>query len=279
MNNLLKILWLVGLFYSRMSAKNYNIIQVPVLSDNYSYLLCDTKTGEAFAVDPAEPAKVISAAESNGVKLKGVLTTHHHWDHAGGNKEISSKLGLEVIGGDKRIEALTREVKHGDKISLGDHVTITCLFTPCHTSGHMLYYVEDTVNTSNTAVFTGDTLFVAGCGRFFEGTAQQMHEALLGVIASLPLTTEVYCGHEYTVKNLQFALTLEPNNQHIKDKLSWAEEQRRQQKSTVPSTIGQELQYNPFMRVNSSELRAHLKMPDATNVEVMGKVRELKDKF
>lgn len=126
-----------------------------------------------------------------------------------------------------------------------------------------------------------------------------MHEALLGVIASLPLTTEVYCGHEYTVKNLQFALTLEPNNQHIKvspsinpmfsyfrankpdlkDKLSWAEEQRRQQKSTVPSTIGQELQYNPFMRVNSSELRAHLKMPDATNVEVMGKVRELKDKF
>jgi len=192
------------------------IVPVPVLEDNYSYLIIDDKTKHAIAVDPAQPEKVIAAAEKEGVEIKTVATTHHHWDHAGGNTEMKNKIPhLEILGGDDRID-LTRKVGHGDEYKLDDlHVRV--YFTPCHTSGHVLYLVNSIGAPQTTsALFTGDTLFIGGCGRFFEGSAEQMDYALNTVVASLPHDTLIYCGHEYTVKNLEFALSLEPNNQDIK---------------------------------------------------------------
>eukprot|EP01102_Stenamoeba_stenopodia_P012797 TRINITY_DN4071_c0_g1_i2.p2 TRINITY_DN4071_c0_g1~~TRINITY_DN4071_c0_g1_i2.p2 ORF type:complete len:212 (+),score=43.64 TRINITY_DN4071_c0_g1_i2:359-994(+) len=198
------------------------VVPVPVLDDNYAYLIIDDKTKNAIAVDPAQPDKVLAAAEKEGVHIKAVATTHHHWDHAGGNTEMKKLLPqVEILGGDDRIDH-TRKVGHGDEYRLDDlHVRV--FFTPCHTSGHVLYLVNNSSNGNSgaQALFTGDTLFIGGCGRFFEGTAEQMDYALNTVVAALPHDTLVYCGHEYTVKNLEFALSIEPDNQDIKASVSY----------------------------------------------------------
>eukprot|EP01121_Diplochlamys_sp_Union-15-3_P006651 TRINITY_DN17159_c0_g1_i1.p1 TRINITY_DN17159_c0_g1~~TRINITY_DN17159_c0_g1_i1.p1 ORF type:complete len:259 (-),score=51.84 TRINITY_DN17159_c0_g1_i1:6-782(-) len=256
------------------------VVQVPVLSDNYSYLVIDEKSKKAAAVDPAEADKVIQAAEKLGVRITTVLTTHHHWDHSGGNEDIVSKLkDLSVLGGDDRIPKLTKKVKHGDEITL-ESLKIKVFFTPCHTSGHVLYFIEADGGDQHPALFSGDTLFIGGCGRFFEGTAKQMHYALLDVVANLPKQTEVYCGHEYTVKNLQFAMTVEPDNPDLKAKLEWAKKQREKGESTVPSTVEEELRFNPFMRVNQPSIKKNLGLPeDADAIQVMASLRAAKDKF
>ena len=161
---------------------------LPALSDNYMYLLVDNDTKEAAIVDPVDPDSVIKAVEEEGVKLTTLLTTHHHWDHAGGNADLIKRVpGLTVFGGDDRIDGVTRMVKHGDELKVGS-LNIQCIFTPCHTTGHICYYV--TKNTDK-AVFTGDTLFLGGCGRFFEGTAPQMYEALVKKLGTLPGETKV----------------------------------------------------------------------------------------
>jgi len=248
------------------------IVAVPVLSDNYSYLLIDEENKVAGAVDPAEPEKVLAAARNEGVNVTSVLTTHHHWDHAGGNEQISQLLpSLEIYGGDDRIGALTKKVGEASQFKVGN-IEVKVFFTPCHTSGHVLYYVP-----SIPAVFTGDTLFIAGCGRFFEGTPQQMYHALIEVAANLPKDTKVYCGHEYTVKNLEFAAVVEPENQKVKEKLEWARQQRAKSLPTIPSTIAEELEYNPFMRVNEPSLQKSLKVTDP--IQAMSNLREKKNNF
>ncbi|XP_069037084.1 hydroxyacylglutathione hydrolase-like protein isoform X2 [Lepisosteus oculatus] len=157
-----------------------------------------------------------------GLSLTAVLTTHHHWDHARGNEELAKEVpGLKVYGGDDRIGALTDKVFHAQDLKFGS-INVRCLFTPCHTSGHMCYFVWEDDCADAPAVFTGDTLFVAGCGKFFEGTAEQMHRNLTEVLGSLPKDTKVFCGHEYTIKNLKFALKVEPGNEKVKQMLSWA---------------------------------------------------------
>eukprot|EP00795_Rhopilema_esculentum_P009459 gene9459-17185_t len=246
------------------------------LDDNYMYLLIDEESNTAAIVDPVNPEKVVSAVKDEKVNLTTVLTTHHHWDHAGGNEELCSKVtGLKVYGGDQRIGALTNQVKHGDNIQVGN-LKINCLFTPCHTSGHICYFVEGDGKVA-PSVFTGDTLFVSGCGRFFEGTAEQMHHALNEVLATLPPATTVYCGHEYTVSNLKYALHVEPGNQDIIDKLAWAKNRRESNLSTIPSTIEAELKCNPFMRVNEAVVQRHTKTTDP--VATMGALRKEKDAF
>lgn len=178
-----------------MSSINVKIL--PALSDNFMYLITDTATKEAAIVDPVDPESVIAAVQTEGVKLLKVLTTHHHWDHAGGNEKLVSLFKdnkLDVFGGDQRIGALTNQVKHGDKLKIGN-LDVLCLHTPCHTSGHICYYVE--APSGEKAVFTGDTLFLGGCGRFFEGTAEQMYSALVEKLGGLPDETKVFCGHEY----------------------------------------------------------------------------------
>lgn len=249
---------------------------IPALEDNYMYLLIDEQTQECAVVDPVEPEKVMRAVKEEGVNLKSVLTTHHHWDHAGGNEKLIGLAGkLTVYGGDKRIGALTNEVTEGDEFKVGS-LHVRCMFTPCHTSGHICYFVTGPSGTE-PAVFTGDTLFVAGCGKFFEGTPKEMYTALVEKLASLPKQTKVYCGHEYTVSNLKYAASVEPSSEAVKSKIAWAESQRSKQQPTIPSTIGEEMQYNPFMRVREASVQNHAGKSDP--VEVMGILRNEKNNF
>ncbi|MEE6497906.1 hypothetical protein FKM82_002925 [Ascaphus truei] len=230
---------------------------LPALTDNYMYLLIDEETREAAIVDPVQPHKVVDAVKKHGVKLTTVLTTHHHWDHAGGNEKLVKMVsGLRVYGGDDRIGALTQKVSHLTTFQVGS-LHVKCLFTPCHTSGHICYFVTKPNSSEPPAVFTGDTLFVAGCGKFFEGTAEEMYKALIEILGRLPPETRVYCGHEYTVNNLKFACHVEPNNDSIKQKLSWAKDKYNSGEPTVPSTIAEEFTFNPFLRVREKSVQQH----------------------
>jgi hydroxyacylglutathione hydrolase len=253
---------------------------VPQLSDNFAYLVVDDQSRKAGIIDCAEADKVIAAAKSHGVELIAVLTTHWHGDHSGGNQDIASKVpGLKVYGASAeggRIPALTDPVADGDTVRIGT-LEARVIGIPAHTNGHVAYYFH-----TLGAVFTGDTMFIGGCGRVFEGRAQNMVESL-GKLAALPDATKVYCGHEYTEKNLRFALTLEPNNQALREKHEWSKKVRAEGKWTVPSTIGDEKRINPFLRTSSPDLRASLKKIDASigddPIAIFAKTRELKDRF
>ncbi|XP_061416855.1 hydroxyacylglutathione hydrolase, mitochondrial isoform X1 [Lethenteron reissneri] len=250
---------------------------VPALQDNFMYLLVDERTQRAAAVDPVEPDKIIAAAREEGVQLTTVLTTHHHWDHAGGNEKlVAMEPGLTVVGGDQRIGALTSHVKHGDELQIGS-LNVRCLFTPCHTSGHICYFVTQEGSTEPPALFTGDTLFVGGCGRFFEGTPREMFTALVEVLGALPPESRVYCGHEYTVNNLKFARHVEPGNSAVLEKLAWATERQARGEPTVPSCIGDEFTFNPFMRVREPTVQKHAGKSDP--IATMGAIRQEKDSF
>lgn len=252
---------------------------LPALADNYMYLLVDDVTREAAVIDPVEPEKVLIAVQQNNVHLSTILTTHHHWDHAGGNEGMVAAAGrdLRVVGGDERIPALSHMVRDGDSLQLGS-LRIQCLATPCHTTGHICYYVKANSDSVDAAVFTGDTLFIAGCGKFFEGTAQQMHSALISKLSALPDSTRVYCGHEYTVNNLKFAKTIEPNNSDLTAKIEWAGMKRALNEPTVPSAIGQEKMFNPFMRVTVPSVQAHTGTAEDA-IATMAALRRAKDNF
>ena len=251
------------------------VTPIPALEDNYMYLLVDDKTKQAAVVDPVEPDKVIKAVKEEGVQLTTVLTTHHHWDHAGGNKDLLSKMsGLVVYGGDDRIYGMTQKVGHDYTFTIGS-LSVRCLFTPCHTTGHICYFVEE--NDQEPVVFTGDTLFVSGCGKFFEGKPSQMYSALIDILSKLPAATKVYCGHEYSVGSLTFAQHVEPNNTNIQEKLQWALKQRSNNYPTVPSTIADEMKCNPFMRVNVPEIQARCMTSDG--IQTMGYLRQEKNNF
>lgn len=247
---------------------------LPALQDNYMYLLIDKATNTAAIVDPVDPPTVLQAVQESNVNLTTVLTTHHHWDHAGGNEALVKQVpGLEVYGADDRIGALTKKVKHNNIINIGN-LLIQCLFTPCHTKGHVCYFVTSPQEGSQCVVFTGDTLFIAGCGKFFEGTADQMFNAMT-ILGSLPDETKVYCGHEYTLPNLQFAAHVEPNNEEIVKKFAWAQQRREAGLPTVPSTIGEEKKYNPFMRVSERPIMRHANA--LAPIEAMKNIRQEKD--
>jgi hydroxyacylglutathione hydrolase len=256
------------------------IIAVPQLKDNYAYLLIDDTNGEAAVVDCAEADKVLAAAKSRGVKLTTVLSTHFHRDHVGGNLDLATAIpGLRVYGAtaeNGRIPALTDPVDDGGRVQVGSLVG-RVIGIPAHTNGHVAYYFP-TLKT----VFTGDTLFIAGCGRLFEGNAPTMVASLAKLMA-LPDDTLIYCGHEYTENNLRFALTLEPNNPRLVEKYRWAQQTRREGKFTVPSTVGQEKQFNPFVRTDSPEIRASLSRLEPSlgsdPVTLFARMRQLKDQF
>jgi hydroxyacylglutathione hydrolase len=256
------------------------IIPVQQLSDNYAYLVVDDASNQCGVVDCAEADKVLAEVDRRGLKLVAVLPTHYHFDHVGGNEDLVRAMpGLRVYGarGERgRIPAQTHPVDHGDMVEVGA-LRGRVIGIPAHTNGHIAYYFPDL-----NAVFTGDTLFIAGCGRVFEGKAQTMVESL-AKLASLPDATQVYCGHEYTEKNLRFALTLEPGNDALKRKYEWTRKARAEGQYTIPSTIGDEKLFNPFLRTDSAELRANLRKIDPSlgnySVAIFAKARELKDKF
>jgi hydroxyacylglutathione hydrolase len=250
---------------------------LPALQDNYMYMIVDKATNNAAIVDPVDPDSVIRAVEESGVKLEKVLTTHHHWDHAGGNESLVAKFKanpLEVYGGDDRIGALTKKVGQDDSFKIGE-LSVRCLFTPCHTTGHICYLV--TAPDGEEAVFTGDTLFLGGCGRFFEGTADQMYSALIEKLSALKDETKVFCGHEYSLQNLKFAKHCEPDNQDVLAKIAWSEARRAEKQPTVPGSIGEEKKINPFMRVNEAAVQRHAGTSEG--IATMAAIRKEKDTF
>jgi hydroxyacylglutathione hydrolase len=257
------------------------VVPVPQLADNYAYLVIDPASREAGVVDCAEASPVLAEASRRGVRLVAVLATHHHFDHVGGNQDLLAAVpGLRVYGsaGDApRIPGITHRVRDGDTVEVGS-LRGRVLMIPAHTSGHVAYHFP-----SERAVFTGDTLFAGGCGRLFEGDAVQMMGSLAR-LAALPDDTRVFCGHEYTEKNLRFAAMLEPANRPLGEKLARVEALRREGRFTVPSTIAEEKATNPFLRTGSPELAASVRtrVPDlspADPVALFAAVRALKDRF
>lgn len=245
------------------------------LADNFMYLIVDDASMEAAVVDPAEADVVVAAAAECGARITTVLTTHHHYDHAGGNNDMKRLVpGVAVIGGEP-VQGMTRQVVDAEVLHIGG-TAIRCLHTPAHTNGHMSYVVSGGAGEAG-ACFTGDALFVGGCGRFFEGGPEDMLAAT-AKLSALPAATRVYVGHEYTVKNLAFALDCEPTNPAAVRKMQWAQEAVARGEPTVPSTIGDELTYNPFLRVVSSPaVRAYAGGDD--DVAVMRRLRNKKDSF
>lgn len=251
------------------------VVTVPQLLDNYAYLLIDEASGDAGVVDCADAEPVLAAADTEGARLRAILPTHHHADHVAGHEELLAiHPDLAVYGADERIPGLTNRVGDGDSVVIG-HTHGQVVAIPAHTTGHVAYYFEG-------AVFTGDTLFAAGCGRLFEGDAATMLRSL-SRLAALPDDTRVYFGHEYTERNLRFALTVEPDNAAVRRKLEWAAAQQRGGGITTPTTIADEKATNPFLRWHSPGLRRTLRarFPDLPldDVAVFAKTRELKDVF
>ncbi len=227
------------------------IVPVPCLSDNYAYLVIDTSTREAAVVDPSEAAPVIEAAEREGAEVTAIWLTHHHFDHIGGIDELCARFGdLEVIGSvydeeHERIPHQTRALTDGERFPFADH-EVEILEIPGHTLGAIAYVV-------NGNLFSGDTLFLGGCGRVFEGTMEMMSSSL-SRLRDLPKETRIWCGHEYTVNNLRFALSLEPESETLLEAMREAEAAREEAKPTIPGTLARELETNPFLRFDLPEL-------------------------
>jgi len=240
--------------------------QFPCLSDNYGFLVRDDATGLAACVDTPEAGPILNALQETGWKLALILNTHWHQDHAGGNAEIKAATGAIAIG-PAEIERLTpvdRKVAGGDVIELGQ-TRFQVIETGGHTLGHVAYY-----DAADHVAFVGDTLFALGCGRMFEGTADQMW-ASLQRLAALPDDTRVYCAHEYTASNARFALSVD-DDPALKARAEQIFAARERGEATVPTTIGVEKATNPF-------LRAPLLRPGMPAHEAFGAVRTAKDAF
>ena len=251
------------------------IIQIPVLTDNYIYLLHDPVSGETAVMDPALAQPVLDVLNQKGWRLTYILNTHHHWDHVGGNLELKQKTGCKIIAAQldrDRIPGIDSGVSENDVISLGKHMA-RVISTPGHTSGHIVYHF-----TKDGALFCGDTLFVMGCGRLFEGTAEQMWDSLQKLKA-LPPSTQIYCTHEYTQANGRFALNVEPDNSQLQQKMIEVQRLRAENKPTVPSTIEQERATNPFFRADSINIQKTLGLESQSPVRVFTELRIRKDKF
>ncbi len=259
--------------------KPIEVVPIPQLRDNYAYLVIDPATRKAAVIDCAEAAPVLEEIAQRKVEVVALLPTHHHYDHVGGHEDFLRvhKVAVYAYAGQRdRIPGATHEVREGDEIPVGN-LRARVLYIPAHTTGHVAYYFPDA-----GVVFTGDTLFVAGCGRLFEGDAATMM-ASLGKLARLPENTLVYCGHEYSQKNLEFALQLEPGNPALRAKYERVLDLRRRGLPTVPSTIGEEKATNPFLRPASPEILAAVRRIDPAippdPVAVFAKVRTLKDAY
>jgi hydroxyacylglutathione hydrolase len=261
------------------------VVPIACLSDNYAYLLVCPETKEAAVIDPSEPEPVLRALEDNGgrngdVKVVAILATHHHHDHIGGNEAVAKQLGIERVYGhasDKgRIPKQSAFLEEGATFTIGS-LLVRAIHIPGHTTGAVAYVV--TREPHDPIVFTGDTLFLGGCGRIFEGDPPMMHGSLQK-LAKLDGRTQVFCGHEYTEANLRFAAHVEPSNQAVVQARARAAQLRKDGRPTVPATIADELTYNPFLRVTSAEIRRTLGIPEtASGADALGAIRKAKDGF
>lgn len=255
-------------------ASYLQIVQVPMLTDNYGYILHDPETGDTAVVDPSEALPILNILHKKHWNLRYILNTHNHHDHIGGNEELHEQTGAKIICSkyDKHlIKHASMGVVEGTEFHIG-RAPVQIMEIPGHTIGHVAYYLP-----SEAAVFSGDTLFSLGCGKLFEGTAGQMWNSLRR-LADLPEHTKVYCGHEYTKDNARFALEIDPYNNPLQNYAQQVDSMREEGRSTVPSTIAQEAQCNPFLR--ASLLQEALGL--ARNVspeQAFAEMRALKDKF
>jgi hydroxyacylglutathione hydrolase len=251
------------------------IITIPVLTDNYIFFIHDSISQETAVVDPALAQPVLDVLSEKNWQLTTIFNTHHHSDHVGGNLQLKRLTGCQIVASQydqNRIPGIDRTVNEGDTVTLGRHKA-QVITTPGHTLGHIAYHFAD-----NKILFCGDTLFVMGCGRLFEGTAEQMWHSLQKLKA-LPSETCVYCTHEYTQTNGQFALTVEPDNQQLQHRILEVKRLRNNNQPTVPTTINEELATNPFFREDSLTLQKTIEMTNAKPTEVFAKVRQMKDRF
>jgi hydroxyacylglutathione hydrolase len=224
------------------------IVRIPALSDNYIWLMHDAASGDTVVIDPAEAEPVLAEAEARGWRIGQIWNTHWHGDHTGGNAAIKAATGCLITGPAAeaaKIPTLDRQVREGDKVSIGA-IKATVLEVPAHTAGHIAYHLP-----GEQLIFVGDTLFAMGCGRLFEGNAEQMHSNLQR-LAKLPPETIVYCAHEYTLSNGRYALVAEPDNEAIVRRMAEVEAARSAGEPTIPTTIALERATNPFMRAASA---------------------------
>lgn len=242
-------------------------------SNNYAYLVSDESTHDAVIIDPANPSEVLPVLQKRmdgAINLTSIINTHHHHDHAGGNEKLLAALPtkLPIVGG-KDCAAVTRTPKDGEVFAIGKDIAVTPLYTPCHTQDSICYFMEDKA-TNERAVFTGDTLFIGGCGKFFEGSASEMHAALTK-LGSLPADTRVFPGHEYTKSNVKFLLTVD-TSEAVRELQRFAENNKETQGRF---TIADEKRHNAFMRAGSAEMQEVTGKTEPS--EVLGRLREMKN--
>lgn len=251
------------------------IVQIPVLNDNYVYLVHEPRREAVGVVDPAVAKPVLAVLAERGWRLTHILNTHHHGDHVGGNLAIKAATGCTVVGpkADKaRIPGIDVTVGDGETYRFGAEDALV-FDVPGHTRGHIAYWFAGA-----HALFCGDTLFALGCGRLFEGTPDQMWRSL-SRLRALPDEARVYCAHEYTQANARFALTVEPGNADLVARSRRIDAARAKGAPTVPSTMGEERATNPFLRPESPEIRERVGLRDADDVAVFAAVRKRKDNF
>lgn len=244
-------------------------------ADNFGVLMHDSASGETALIDAPEEAAILEAIARTGWKPTLILTTHHHGDHIEANLPLKQKFNLRIVGPKaeaSKIPGLDQPVAEGDTIAFGGE-TIRVIETPGHTAGHVSYHLPQA-----GIVFTADTLFALGCGRLFEAPAPVMQKSL-AKLAALPPETTVYCGHEYTLSNARFALTVDPENARLKARAEAVERQRAAGEVTLPTTIGEELATNPFLRWADPAIRRHLGLEKASDAEVFAEIRRRKDRF
>lgn len=251
------------------------IHQFTCRSDNFCVLIHDADAGLTASIDTPEEASIRQALQDTGWTLTHIFNTHHHFDHVEGNANLKADFGCTIIGpkdeADK-IPQLDQAVGDGEETMFGNHL-ISVIGTPGHTLGEISYYLPD-----EGVVFTGDTLFALGCGRVFEGTPAMMWQSLQK-LAELPRDTKVYCGHEYTLANAKFAVTVDPENGALQKRLEEIIALRQRDQPTLPTTIGEELDTNPFMRPADGGIRNTLAMESASDAEVFAEIRKRKDNF
>lgn len=249
--------------------------QLPALSDNFAYVLREPGSGLVAAVDTPEAKVIVRFLEQKNWKLDFIFNTHHHRDHVGANLDLQARYGCEIYGSKKdraRIPGIGVELSAGDEFRFGRE-RVVVLGADGHTVGHIAYWMPD-----SRALFVGDTIFSLGCGKLFEGSAEQMWESLARLRA-LPDETLVYCAHEYTLENAEYALLAEPGNQALRERVQECKALRAIGKFTVPSTLGSEKACNPFLRPESAEIQRNVGGVGKALWEIFGATRECKDRF
>ncbi|MFN7038813.1 MAG: hydroxyacylglutathione hydrolase [Alphaproteobacteria bacterium] len=252
----------------------FYIYIIPQLKDNYSYILRDNIHNITCVVDPSASEPIEKFLIEKKWRLDYILNTHHHFDHIGGNEVLKQNYNAKIIASDYdacRIDDVDIPVNDEQIIEFPSLCKI--LHIPGHTLGHIAYYFP-----LEEALFCGDTLFSLGCGRLFEGTAEQMYNSLKK-LSSLPSNTKIYPGHEYTLKNCEFALSIDDQNQNLFDFYKTLQNKRAKNQPTIPSTLEIELQFNPFLRTENMQIKAKLNLVNSDSLNIFTRLRELKDKF